>query len=122
MGKAITNNMIQSSYDFSRKVYHNQLELNKALNEINNRTGMDRGSANAYVHVFSQMMQGKEYRRTMNTAATSHFLSKIRDDYGIDQLKIALNAVKQHTEYYSKQGKGSLRSIEKLVEDFHLVN
>lgn len=115
MGIAITNQMIEVSYDYSKRVYQKQIELGKALDAIVTATGMGRGSALAYVHDFSQMMQGCEYRRTMNTKATEYFLLNILNDYGKEQFVNALQAVKAHTEYYAKQGKGSLRAIEELV-------
>jgi hypothetical protein len=118
MGKVINEEMIKATYTYGQKVYHNQLDMKKALDEIESLTGMDRGSASAYLHVFSSMMKGKEYQRTMKTIATKYYLQKIKVDYGEEQLKSALNAVKEHTIYYSKQGRGSLRSIERLVDDF----
>ncbi|WP_340392475.1 hypothetical protein [Paenibacillus sp. FSL E2-0190] len=116
MGIAITNQMIEVSYDNAKKVYHKQIELGKALDAIVATTGMGRGSALAYVHDFSQMMQGNEYHRTMNTRATEYFLLNILNDYGKEYFVNALQAAKAHTEYYAKQGKGSLRAIEELVQ------
>ncbi len=118
MGKVINEKMIKATYYHGRKVYHNQIELKKALDQIESQTGMDRGSANSYLHVFSSMMKGKEYHRTINTIATKYFLNNIKVDYGEEQINLALKAVREHTEYYSKQGRGSLRSIEQLVDEF----
>lgn len=115
MSIAITNHMIEVSYEYSRKVYHKQIELRKALDAIVAATGMGRRSALAYVHNFSQMIEGNEYHRTMNTRATEYFLLKILNDYGKDYFDKALQAVKAHTEYYAKQGNGSLRAIKDLV-------
>lgn len=64
------------------------------------------------------MMQGKKYTRTINTEATRYYLENIHKDYGVDQLRIALKAVEQHTDYYGKLGRGNLRSIEKLVNEY----
>lgn len=109
--------MIEVSYDHAKKVYHKQIELGKALDTIVAATGMGRGFALAYVHDFSQMMQGNEYHRTMNTKATECFLLNILNDYGKEYFVNALQAAKAaHTEYYAKQGKGSLRAIEDLVQ------
>ena len=116
MAITITNEMIQVSYEYAKKVYHKQTEHGKALDAIVSYTGMGRGSALAYVHDFGQMMQGNEYHRTMNTKATEYYLLNILKDYGKEQFVTALQAVKAHTEYYAKQGHGSLRGIEKLVQ------
>jgi len=116
MSKSISDEMIRQTYEYAKKVYHGQIGLGKALDEIVSSTDMKRGSALAYVHVFGQMMIGNEYRRTMKTRATEYFLLNIQRDYGEDQLKKALQSVSAHVKYYATLGHGGLRSIEKLVQ------
>lgn len=41
MGKEINEEMIMATYSYARIVYHNQLDLKKALDEIESLTGMD---------------------------------------------------------------------------------
>lgn len=118
MRKSINEDMIKAAYEYSRKVFHNEIDFTVAVDKINLMTGMDRGSAQAYVHVFQKMMDGTEYKRTLNTAATTYYLVNIKEDYGHEYFVNAISAVKQHTEYYSKQGRGHLRSIEGLVKEF----
>jgi hypothetical protein len=49
---------------------------------------------------------------------TRYYLNNILKDYGIDQLKIAIQAVDLHFRYYSKLDSGNLRGSGKLVEEF----
>ncbi|OKP95019.1 hypothetical protein [Paenibacillus sp. P46E] len=114
----ITKEMIQASYGYAKQVFHKQLDKTTAVNNLFRQFGMHRGSAGDYIGAFCAMMSGDKYTRTINTEATWHYLENINKDYGPDQLKIALKAVKKHTEYYGNLGHGKLRSIEKLLESF----
>ncbi|MFF2094146.1 hypothetical protein [Paenibacillus sp. NPDC058174] len=118
MGKAINAEMVTVSYDYAKKIYKGQIDQDKALNYITTSSDMDRGSALTYVYVFKHMMEGSEYRRTMNTAATRYYLSMIFLDFGENQLINAISAVRQHVEYYRAQRNGNLRAIESLVREF----
>ncbi|WP_410514041.1 hypothetical protein PaeBR_06405 [Paenibacillus sp. BR2-3] len=116
----ITKGMIQASYGYAKQVFvfHKQIVKTTAVNNLSRQIGMRRGSAGDYVGAFYAMMSGDKYTRTINTEATRHYLENINKDYGADQLKIALKAVKKHTEYYGNLSNGKLRSIEKLLESF----
>lgn len=106
----------------AKEVYHGHIELGKALNDIVTISGMERGSALDYVHDFGQMMDGNEYHRIMKTVATQYYLENIMKYFGPERFNNALQAVKAHTIYCTKQGHGSLRGIEKLVERFSSYN
>jgi len=121
MGKKITQDMIETSYEFARKVYDRNIELKKALDEIELKSGMERGSALAYLNVFCCMLDGKEYHRTINEAATDYFLSSIKRDYSYDHLKSACSAAKKHVEYYFRIRGGRLKSIEKVINKYLTV-
>ncbi|MBE2909030.1 hypothetical protein NSS60_04600 [Anoxybacillus sp. FSL W8-0382] len=114
----ITREMIEKSYDYAKEVYHKKIDKTSAANSLYREIGMHQGSAYHYIEAFCSMMQGKKYTRTINTEATRYYLENIHKDYGVDQLRIALKAVEQHTDYYGKLGRGNLRSIEKLVNEY----
>ncbi|MDH6674344.1 5-methylcytosine-specific restriction protein A [Paenibacillus sp. LBL] len=113
MGKAITEEMIQVVYQYSKKVYHNEILLSVAMDQVNKQSGMNGGSALAYIHVFGKMMDGQEYRRTMNVAA--YFLRMIREEYGEQQFYRAMDSVSKHVAYYNSLGNGALKGIESLL-------
>jgi 5-methylcytosine-specific restriction protein A len=118
MGKRISNHMIEACYDYASKVYNRQIELKKALDDIELGTGMGRGSAQAYVNVLCCMLDGKEYHRTINEAATDYFLSKIKVDYDREKLLSACNATRKHVDYYYKIRGGRLKGIERIVNKY----
>lgn len=110
--------MIQASYLYAKKVFHKQIDRTSATNCLNREVGMNQGSANDYIGVFCSMMEGNGYKRTINAEATRYYLESIYRDYGVSQLQKALLAVRTHTIYYGKLGRGNLKNIEKIVEEF----
>ena len=114
----ITRDMVEQAYNYGKKVYSGEIGWNQAKDEINSSSGMETGSAQAYITVLLAMMNGEEYRRTINTYATEYYLENIKKDYGLEALKKAVTAVDLHTKYYKTLGKGSLASIENIVREY----
>lgn len=116
--KKIGDEAIELCYDLAKKVYQNQLEQKKAVEILTNKGNMNGTSANGYIYVFTQMMEGEEYKRTINQKATKLYLDGIKNDFGDKQLSLALLSVRKHIDYYSKQGKGRLKSIAMLITQY----
>lgn len=114
----ISNEMVEQAYLLAKKVYNHEAPRNDAKFQINSASGMEPGSAQDYITVFLAMLDGQEYRRTINTYATKYYLENIKKDFGIETLKKALNAVDKHVKYYKTLGKGSLKSIENILKEF----
>lgn len=114
----ITKEIIVRCYYYAKKVYSRQIDRTTATNNLYSELGMNQGSAADYIVAFGSMMNGERYTRTINTEATSYYLENIKNDYGLDQLKIALKAVDLHTKYYGNLGRGQLRSVEKVVDEY----
>lgn len=114
----ISKNMVEQAYLFGKRVYLNEVSRNQAKFEVNSVSGMDIGSAHDYITVFLSMMDGLEYRRTINTYATEYYLNNIYKDFGTAVLQKAVYAVISHTKYYKTLGRGSLRSIENVANKF----
>jgi len=75
-------------------------------------------TAGAYFDDFQRMREGEVYQRTMNAEATDYFLKHIHRDYGLNGLRLALQAVDRHLHYYDTVGNGSQRQIRKLWEKY----
>jgi FAD synthase len=114
----IHKEIISRCYYYAKKVYHKQIDKTTATNNLYKEVGMNQGSAGDYIEAFCSMMNGERYTRTINTEATKYYLDNIKNDYGYDQLKTAINAVKLHTKYYGGLGRGHLRSIEKVADEY----
>lgn len=114
--RKITISMTENGYYFAKAVYEGGISRDDALDELEYKHGMSRGSASDYIQGFKYMMTGRVYKRTFNTEATDFFLEKIFLDYGIYFLELALKAVKQHIEYYNELRNVKLESIENIYK------
>lgn len=64
------------------------------------------------------MRHGEKYTKTINNDATAYYLEHINSDNGKVALKIALESLQKHLDYYSKQGKGNLKLLQVLYDYF----
>lgn len=113
----ITMEMSKGAYKVAKKVYAGQLTRNEGKIEIAKTTGMNEGSAQAFITIFLAMMSGEEYKRAFNNDTNRFLLESIRQDYGEDALKNALTAVDKHIKYYSTLGNGNLVGLQAIVNE-----
>lgn len=119
----ITIMMSKAAYPVAKKVYLKQLTRNEGKFEINRVSGMNEGSAQAYITIFLAMMNGEEYKRAFNNETNRFLLKSIQKDFGEQHFIKALNAAQQHINYYSTLGKGNLSGLQSIVNEFkQLVN
>lgn len=76
--------MSRDAYEVARKVYLIQFTQKEGKVEINNATGMNEGSAQAFITIFLAMINGEEYKRAFNNDTNKFLLESIRKDYGED--------------------------------------
>lgn len=113
----ITEEMVHQAYRSAQRVWSGQISRSAARSEIALLTGMGVGSAGDYITVFLSMMEGKEYKRSINLYATEYYLVHIGADYGLEAQKRAARAVKAHVSYY-RQVHAYLRQTDELADRF----
>lgn len=59
----ITMDMSREAYKIASKVYSKQIMRTEGKFEINRITGMNEGSASAFITIYLAMMDGEEYKR-----------------------------------------------------------
>jgi 5-methylcytosine-specific restriction protein A len=114
----ITKEMIVAAYRVSKEIHNNQMSKNEAIELLINQHGMNHNSATDYINNFNYMMKGQKYSRTNNEEATEYYLNHILQDFGENQLVIALNAVDKHIIYYEGLGHGKLPGIRRIYEKY----
>jgi len=113
----ININMIEAAYNVAKEYYLDRCNFQQGRKIVNESSGMNIGSAGNFLVVFRAMMDGNEYHRTLNKEATRYYLENIYNDYGDEQLRIAITACRKHLLYYEeKQSKQP--SIGKIVNEF----
>ncbi|WP_219836140.1 hypothetical protein [Paenibacillus sp. R14(2021)] len=112
----ITIEMSKGAYPIAKKVYAGQLSRFDGKVEINKSTGMNEGSAQAFLVIFLAMMNGETYKRAFNNETNDFLLESIKQDFGLYYYNNALNAVQKHINYYSTLGKGNLTGLQRIVD------
>ncbi len=113
----ITFEMSEGAYEAAKKVYAGSLTRNEGKIEINRRTGMSEGSAQAFVTIFLAMMNGEVYKRAFNNKTNRFLLERIREDYGEQHFRNALSAAQKHVDYYSTLSKGELVGLQSIIDE-----
>ena len=113
----ITMEMSKGAYEVAKKVYSGQLTRNQGKVEINKATGMNEGSAQAFITIFLAMMAGEEYKRAFNNETNKFLLESIRRDYGNKYFNNAIHAAQKHIDYYSTLEKGNLTGLQAIVNE-----
>ncbi|NOU99519.1 hypothetical protein [Paenibacillus planticolens] len=111
----ITMEMSKGAYEIAKKVYLGKMTRGEGKVEINRVTGMNEGSAQAFITIFLAMMNGEVYKRAFNNDTNKYLLESIRQDFSEGFHKKALNAVQKHIDYYSTLGKGNLTGLQQIV-------
>lgn len=111
----ITMEMSRGAYEIAKKIFYGHMTRNEGKNEINRVKGMSEGSAQTFITIFLAMMDGEEYKRAFNNSTNKFLLESIRQDFGEDSFKNALNAVQKHIDYYSTLNKGNLTGLQNIV-------
>lgn len=74
--------MSKMAYQIAKKVYSEQLTRNEGKIQINRKTGMNEGSAQAFITIFFAMMNGEVYKRAFNNETNRFLFESIKRDFG----------------------------------------
>lgn len=117
MGKIITQEMIDDCYIYGLKYIENDMTFAEAKNAVDRKSNMNIGSAHRYIDSLSRIFMGSKYASTVSLKGTRTFFDNIYRDYGIEKLRKAICATKQHISYYSTKG-GNLISVNLLCDEY----
>ena len=111
---------IEACYMQAKSVFDGRLTKKTAVGNLTDKTkiGMKKSSAIYYLNAYLSMRTGKTYKKTINEDATRYYLENILKDDGKVALKLALQSLEQHIQYYSIQGKGELQSLKTMHDEF----
>lgn len=113
----IAMEMSKAAYEIAKKVYSDELSRNEGKVEIAKKTGMNEGSAMAFITIFLSMMNGEVYKRAFNNDTNLYLLKSIKKDYGENAFNRALNAAQKHVDYYSTLGHGNLTGLQAIINE-----
>jgi 5-methylcytosine-specific restriction enzyme A len=114
----IPNTIIPDVYQISKKVFNKELTLTDGSDILFNKHNMNVNSARDYINNYKNLIEGKQFKRTLNAFSMEYFIREIGNDYGGSQLGKSVNALKQHIEYYEGNHKGSLNKLRAIVKRY----
>ncbi|AZN40397.1 hypothetical protein [Paenibacillus albus] len=116
----ITLEMSKGAFIVAKKVFLEQKTRTEGKVEINRSTGMNEGSAQAFITIFLAMMSGEAYKRAFNNETNKFLLENIRREFGEKYFHNALNAAQKHVDYYATLGKGNLSGLQSIINEMRL--
>lgn len=113
----ITNEIVEKSFEIGKQFFQKEITLKKAIS-ILSQIGMKKNSAVAYVYSYSNFMQGKLFRRNINTYAIEYYLQKIYEEEGMSGLENALLSLSKHIDYYEEKSGSKIISKKEIYHKF----
>ena len=107
----IPDDLLPTIYDISKKVYEKKMSLTEGSEYLFNNHNLNAGSAKIYIIDFKHLMQGTEFKRTLNAYSMDFLLKNIKKDYGMSQMKLALPALQKHIHYYEETHKMTMHKL-----------
>ena len=113
----ITSQQIETAYLVSAKIFDKALSVESGVNSLI-AENLNPNSARDFINNYRAFRHGKLYQRTLSQKATDYFLKRISMDNGIDDLRLAIQAVTQHINYYENLTSTNLPSLRRIVERY----
>ena len=103
-------------YKLAKQVYLGNLRQIDAKQQIQSRlsTQINDNSFIDFCTALRHMLNGTRHTRGISTDLREYYLEKILEDFGVDKLRIALNAYMMHIEYYENK-RHTHRKIEREI-------
>lgn len=114
----IPNSIIPFVYQVSKQVYDKEMTLTEGSDILSTKHKMNVNSARDYINNFKNLMEGKEFKRTLNAFSMEFFVREIGSDYGSEQLAKAVDALRKHIDYYESNHNGSLNKLRAIVRKY----
>ncbi|MGL4908856.1 MAG: HNH endonuclease [Bacteroidales bacterium] len=104
-------------------IVDNEISKKDGIDLIIKRTNLNKGSAQMILgQIFPKFFIGEKFTRTLNVQLFDDLLLLTLENYGVEKLKITLNALKQHIDYIKTKGdsKVKLREVVQKYNDLLL--
>lgn len=117
MSNKITLNEISVAYELSKKLYQKDISQREAITKVN-EIGMNVGSAKMYFLIFESLMNGENFKRTINAPSFDYYLDKIYLDFGKIKLEKALSALNKHIKYFEDVQDSRMIKVRRIHEKY----
>lgn len=113
----IPKEQIEYAYSVFIELYNGHLNRQEAIEQISQQ-GMKPGSALIYLQVFTNLMDGEKFTRTLSSDSFDYFLSKAYSEYGKYQTIISLAALEEHIKYFEGEKNFQMGLVREIYERY----
>ncbi|MGD0088746.1 MAG: HNH endonuclease [Planctomycetota bacterium] len=113
----ITDDQVVTAYEFGKRVYAKELNPSDAKAQLSRTSGLNSNSARDCLEAFLHMRAGTRFMRKINANPLNIYLSRIRNDFGVAGLRLAIKAAREHVEYQESYSKRKLPGLRQIIED-----
>jgi 5-methylcytosine-specific restriction enzyme A len=115
---SITPEQVQQAYRVSKEVYEEKMTIGEAKTYLHSNYKLNAGSAQTFIYVFRDMLNGKGFTRGLAIMPTHYYLSQILAEYGKPTLKQALKAFMEHINYYENRRHTTMQGLRDVHKEF----
>jgi len=116
MRNKIPNDIIPIVYQIAKRFYNNEIKLKEATNFLYNNYGLKPNSSTDYLYNYGHLLEGNEFKRTMNIYATEYYIKSIHNEFGNVGLNKAINSLNKHIEYYEGINNTKMHEMRFMVQ------
>ena len=111
----ITDEQTQAGYEIASAVYDGAMSAKAGAQRLHAEHGVNAASAQDFITIFKSMMEGKAYHRTLSIPATRYFFDRLAAERGPVALANAIEATRQHLDYYERLEKGGAQPTKRAI-------
>lgn len=112
---------IEASYETAVSIFNGELVFIAGAKRLHTEQDINLNSAKDILYAFQNLRNGTRFTRTLSNAYFEFFLAKIFENQGAEGLRIALDAIWQHIDYYEEKANTTRCSLRLIVQKFEEI-
>lgn len=117
----ISDEQAFAAYTIAKAVFNSEITKSEGSNVLNINHKLNKNSANDFISNYQHLRLGQVFKRNLKTSHLEYFLLSISRDNGLDALRIAINSLEQHIDYWEKLTNTNALSKRELVARFSVL-
>lgn len=112
------NKMAPDIWKLCDEIYHKNIKLNEGKAQMFDKHQLRQTSFHFYYYAYKGMLDGTLCTRTIQPEIRDYMLHRIYEKYGIERLKVALDAFKKHIIYYENKRNTTVHKEWELYDKY----
>jgi len=117
----ITESQIEAAAKVSSRVYAGLMTKKEGIALLVENHGINASTASDFIADYKNLLNGKEFKRTMSAPAMKCFLEQILAEHKSAGLAQALKSLRLHIKYYEGLSKTNMLKMREVAEKFETI-